>query len=287
MPHWEMGMKAFPCNAFMFTRKQSVSDVLVSGRRMLEIRQLYFDSLDSTNEELKRRAADGAEEGLVVSAGSQHAGKGRSGRRWQSPVGESIATSLLLRPELPCEKLSSLTLVAAMAVLRAVQGLYDLDAMIKWPNDIVIDGKKVCGILTEMAAKEGKAEYVIIGIGVNVHNHSFSEDIQKTATSLDLELEKTGKGRGGCKVLTQRIWQEFIMLYQVYGLTGDLSVLMEEYNRYLVNRNQQVKVLDPLGNWEGTARGIDETGALLVETPDDVRRVDAGEVSVRGVYGYV
>jgi BirA family biotin operon repressor/biotin-[acetyl-CoA-carboxylase] ligase len=254
---------------------------------MLEIRQLYFDSLDSTNEELKRRAADGAEEGLVVSAGSQHAGKGRSGRRWQSPVGESIATSLLLRPELPCGKLSSLTLVAAMAVLRAVQGLYDLDAMIKWPNDIVIDGKKVCGILTEMEAKEGKAEYVIIGIGVNVHNHSFSEDIQKTATSLDLELEKTGKGRGGCKVLTQRIWQEFIMLYQVYGLTGDLSVLMEEYNRYLVNRNQQVKVLDPLGNWEGTARGIDETGALLVETPDDVRRVDAGEVSVRGVYGYV
>lgn len=252
---------------------------------MIHITQEYFETIDSTNEEVKRRAAQGAEEGLVISAGTQNAGKGRSGRRWESPIGESVATSLLLRPTLPTSQLGAVTLVAALAVQRTIQGLYGLEAGIKWPNDIVIHGKKVCGILTEMSVAKGQAEYVVVGIGVNVNNRRFPEELLDKATSIDLELQD--KGKGSCQDLTQRIWQEFALLYEVFSMTGDLSVLMEEYNRYLVNRNQQVRVLDPLGSWEGVARGINSTGALLVETKDDLRCVDSGEVSVRGIYGYV
>lgn len=257
---------------------------------MLSLTYQYFESIDSTNNEIKRRAAVGAEEGLVISAGMQSAGRGRSGHDWKSPVGESIATSLLIRPSLPVECLSSLTLVAALAVRRAIYGLYGIDTEIKWPNDIVRNGKKICGILTELSMEGQKTEYVVVGIGVNVYNRIFPKELLDKATSLELESEQMGQGgfpKDACEKLTHRIWEEFALLYEVFSMTGDLSVVMEEYNRYLANRNRQVRVLDPREPWEGIARGIDETGALLVETKEDLRRVDAGEVSVRGIYGYV
>lgn len=250
----------------------------------------YMESVDSTNDEIKRRAEGGASEGLVISAGLQKAGRGRSGREWEMRQKESVATSLLLRPDLPVENLPTLTLVAAMAVRRAIEVVCELETEIKWPNDLVKSGKKICGILTELSVKEGKAEYVVIGIGVNVHNEGFSPELTKTATSLDKERQALGWENlpsDTCEKLTNRIWQEFFLLYEVFCLTGDLRVLMEEYNRFLVNRNQQVRVLDLQEPWEGVARGIDATGELLVETKEDLRHVDAGEVSVRGVYGYV
>ncbi len=250
----------------------------------MEIRQEYYDVIDSTNNEAKKRGEEGSPEGLVISAGTQTAGRGRSGHDWESPARESISTSMLLRPELSMESIPSLTLVAAVAVNRAIQALYGLETEIKWPNDIVFQGKKICGILTEMSARDNRAEYVVVGIGVNVHNKNFSEELQDKATSIDLALKE---GQGDCDELTVRIWQEFALLYKVFCLTGDLSVIMEEYNRVLVNRNRQVMVLDPKGPWEGTARGINAQGALLVETKEDLRVVDAGEVSVRGIYGYV
>lgn len=257
---------------------------------MLTIRHEFFDEIDSTNNEIKRRVKDGEEEGLAVSAGTQTAGRGRSGHAWVSPQGISIATSLLLRPAMAPERLSCLTLVAAVAVRRAIEGLYGIETMIKWPNDVIIDGKKVCGILTEMSAAAGKTDYVVVGIGVNVHQTSFDADLLDKAISIDQALRRKdpmGTQQGDCDALTRQIWQEFALLYEAFCMTEDLSIIMEEYNRFLVNRNATVRVLDPLGEWEGTARGINETGALLVETKDDLRTVDSGEVSVRGVYGYV
>ena len=188
------------------------------------------------------------------------------------------------------DHLSSLTLVAAVAVRRAIEELYGIETWIKWPNDVIIHGKKVCGILTEMSASEGKAEYVVVGIGVNVHQTSFSEELADKAISVDMALKEQdpfGAKRGDCKELTYRIWQEFALLYEAFCMTEDLSIVMEEYNRFLINRNAKVRVLDPNGEWEGIARGIDESGKLLVETKEDLRQVDSGEVSVRGVYGYV
>lgn len=257
---------------------------------MIQIRHEYLESIDSTNNEIKRRAAVGETEGLVISAGKQTAGRGRSGHQWETPADISIATSLLLRPTVAIDHLSSLTLVAAVAVRRAIEELYGIETWIKWPNDVIIHGKKVCGILTEMSASEGKAEYVVVGIGVNVHQTSFSEELANKAISVDMAIKEGdpfGAKRGDCKELTYRIWQEFSLLYEAFCMTEDLSIVMEEYNRFLINRNAKVRVLDPSGEWEGIARGIDESGKLLVETKEDLRKVDSGEVSVRGVYGYV
>lgn len=132
---------------------------------MIQMRHEYLESIDSTNNEIKRRAVAGETEGLVISAGKQTAGRGRSGHQWETPADISIATSLLLRPTVVIDHLSSLTLVAAVAVRRAIEELYGIETWIKWPNDVIIHGKKVCGILTEMSASEGKAEYVVVGIG--------------------------------------------------------------------------------------------------------------------------
>ena len=119
---------------------------------------------------------------------------------------------------------------------------------------------------------------------------AFPEELQDKAISIDQALaasEGAMVARGSRKELTRAIWEAFVMLYEVFSMTGDLSVVMEEYNRYLVNRNAKVRVMDPQGAWEGIARGINSKGELLVETKDDLRCVDAGEVSVQGVYGYV
>ena len=257
---------------------------------MVQIKQEYLKSIDSTNNEIKRSAIKGAEEGQVISAGMQTAGRGRSGHQWETPADISIATSLLLRPTMPVEHLHSLTLVAAVAVRRAIEDLYDIETWIKWPNDVIVQGKKICGILTEMSAANGQAEYVVVGIGVNVHQTSFSEELADKAISVDMALQEQNPGtqeKGNCEALTQRIWQEFVLLYEAFCMTQDLSIVMEEYNRFLINRNAMVRVLDPQGEWEGIARGINERGELLVETKEDLRQVDSGEVSVRGVYGYV
>ena len=156
-----------------------------------EITYEYYESVDSTNDRIKERARNGQEQGLVISAGHQTAGKGRIGRKWESPTNESIATSLLLHPQgISIEAVPTVTVIAAMAVRDAISRLYGIDGLIKWPNDIVFDGKKICGILTEMEMKEGKVWYVVVGIGVNVHNKTFPEDIAYKATSVDLELEK-------------------------------------------------------------------------------------------------
>ena len=141
-----------------------------------------------------------------------------------------------------------------------------------------------------MSAANGQAEYVVVGIGVNVHQTSFSEELADKAISVDMALQEQNPGtqeKGNCEELTQRIWQEFVLLYEAFCMTQDLSIVMEEYNRFLINRNAMVRVLDPQGEWEGIARGINEHGELLVETKEDLRQVDSGEVSVRGVYGYV
>ena len=184
---------------------------------MIQMRHEYLESIDSTNNEIKRRAVAGETEGLVISAGKQTAGRGRSGHQWETPADISIATSLLLRPTVAIDHLSSLTLVAAVAVRRAIEELYGIETWIKWPNDVIIHGKKVCGILTEMSASEGKAEYVVVGIGVNVHQTSFSEELADKAISVDMALKEQdpfGAKRGDCKELTYRIWQEFALLYE-------------------------------------------------------------------------
>lgn len=247
----------------------------------------YFESVDSTNDRIKQRAREEQPEGLVISAGTQTAGKGRIGRKWESPTHDSIATSLLLRPqEINLESVPTITVVAAMAVRDALSRLYGLEGQIKWPNDIVLGGKKICGILTEMEMKEGKVWFVVVGIGVNVHNKTFPEEIAFKATSVDLELEGTGK-QGHRAELTKAIWESFKKYYNIFIETQDMSGLKEEYEKYLANRGQRVRIEAQDNSYEATALGINDKGELVIEVDGKEEIIRTGEVSVRGIYGYI
>ena len=214
----------------------------------------------------------------------QTAGRGRRGRSWSSPKGSSLYLSLLLRPDLPPQNASSLTLVMGMSVAEALRKDPGLDVRIKWPNDIVISGRKVCGILTEMSAAMTKIEYVIIGVGINVNLTEFPDEIRDMATSVALETgEQIPRARIAAQVL-----KCFEKNYKEYLKTGDMTGLRETYDAMMINCGKQVKVISPGHEMTGTAVGTNEKGELLVRKEDGtVEAVYAGEVSVRGIYGYV
>lgn len=248
-------------------------------------RQLYyFESTGSTNLDVKRLMEDGAEEGVLAVAGEQTQGRGRRGRSWQSPPDSNIYMTIGLRPDFQPDLAPMVTLLKAMAVAKAVEETCDLKTQIKWPNDVVVGGRKICGILTEMSAETGYIQYIVIGTGINVNITEFPEDIKETATSLCIETGSTVLRAP----IVAKTMEYFEMYYEKFMQTKDLSLLMEEYNGLLVNKDTRVKVLDPQNEFEGTARGIDKKGQLLVEKADgSMEAVYAGEVSVRGVYGYV
>lgn len=243
----------------------------------------YFDSIDSTNTKAKELAEEGHPSGTLVVADRQTAGKGRRGRSWESPTGIGIFMTLMLKPEINPNNASMLTLVAAMATTRAIRRVTGVPAMIKWPNDIVMNGKKVCGILTEMSAQFDYINHIVIGIGINVHNEDFPEEIAKTASSLYLE-----RGQHIHRAsLIEAFLEEFEDVYAEYLKTEDMEGLQKEYDAMLVNRGRQVRVLDPKEPFEGKAMGITKKGELIVDTWESRKLVSSGEVSVRGIYGYV
>ena len=245
---------------------------------------LHETQMDSTNEEAKRAGNVGAEHGTVYWADVQTAGKGRRGRSWYSQATGNLYFTILLKPQVPPDKASMLTLVMAYAVAKAVREYTGLEAQIKWPNDIVVAGKKICGILCEMKLNGTQLDYCVAGVGVNVGIQEFAEDIRDKATSLE---EQCGRQIDRERLL-QVILGWFERGYEEFLHCEDLSFLREEYNAWLVNQNRQVRVLEPQGEYEGVAKGTTSTGELLVEATDGkVEKVYAGEVSVRGLYGYV
>lgn len=244
---------------------------------------VFLDTTDSTNNEARRRAEQGAPDGTLVVAIEQTAGKGRRGRSWVSPGGTGVWMSLLLRPDIPPECASMLTLVAAMAVETGIRRVTGLEGQIKWPNDVILDGKKVCGILTEMSTEMESIHYVIVGIGINVGITEFPGELQDTATSLILHTDRR-VSRAALTAAVAEAWEDY---YESFLKTLDLSLLREEYSENLVNRDREVRVLTPGDTYTGISRGINERGELLVETADGMRAVMSGEVSVRGIYGYV
>lgn len=244
---------------------------------------LTYDTIDSSNNEAKRQAETGAGHGLLVIGEEQTAGRGRRGRAWASQKGEGIFMSLLLKPDIQPANASMLTLVMGMSVRDALEQVAGVDAQIKWPNDIVCGGKKVCGILTEMSAQVDYINHIVIGIGINIHNAQFPEEMQQIATSVFLQT-----GAHICRAeLVARIMERFETYYIRYLKYENLKDLMDEYNAHLINCGRQVQVIDLKQDYHGIAHGINEEGELLVETADGIQQVAAGEVSVRGVYGYV
>lgn len=244
---------------------------------------VYFEVTDSTNTQAKRLAEEGAPHGTLVVADCQKSGRGRKGRGFDSPGGQSIYMTLLLRPQIAPGNASMLTLVAAIAVQRAISKVAGIKPLIKWPNDIIIGGKKMCGILTEMSMQEDGISYIVIGIGINVQNQTFPDEIKDVATSIFLE---TGEKANRASIVGA-VMEAFEDAYEKFMETQDMTSLLSEYNGLLVNRDEKVRVLDPIAPFEGIARGITNRGELIVETDTEKHMVAYGEVSVRGVYGYV
>lgn len=244
----------------------------------------YLDKTDSTNIQARKLADSGAPHGTLVVADKQEGGKGRRGRNWESPSGVGIWMSLLLRPQISSVSASMLTLVMAMAAGRGIRETTGLECMIKWPNDLVLNQKKICGILTEMSTELMEIQNVVIGAGINVCQEEFPEEIRATATSLYLESGKKFRRSD----MIAAIMKAFETYYDQFVLTEDMSGLMEEYNRCLVNRDREVCILAPSGEFRGVAEGINKNGGLEVRLADGSKtEVISGEVSVRGVYGYV
>ena len=243
----------------------------------------FAKEIDSTNEWCKRLSKEDAIHGTLAVAEFQSAGKGRLGRRWVVPEGNSIMMSILLRPDFEPRFASMLTLVMGLSVAQAVKEL-GVDVSIKWPNDVVVSRKKICGILTEMGIEEGKIREVVIGVGINVNLAEIQEELKDKATSLYLE---TGKIYDRNRLIGL-VMGKFEKNYEKFVQTCDLSLMIDDYNMMLANKCQSVRILDKLDPYEGVALGIDREGELLVRVADGrIRKVCSGEVSVRGLYSYV
>lgn len=244
----------------------------------------FLEKVDSTNNYAKKIAENGALSGTLVLTENQYGGRGRRGRIWENPPGSSIAMTLIVKPKLPPNHASMMTLVMGIAVARACREISGIDMKIKWPNDIVAQGKKVCGILTEMSAEPDSIHYVVIGVGINVNIDAFPKELQEIAASLQSLTGKTFHRAD----LISKCMEEFEDCYQEFLKTEDLSRLMKEYNSLLINKDQKVCVMEPKGMYTGTALGVDANGELIVKKDSgETVSVYAGEVSVRGVYGYV
>lgn len=286
--------------------------------RWLGRRFRYEEQTDSTNSQVRAAAAQGTPEGLVIAAGSQSAGRGRRGRSWDSPADGGLYFSLLLRPDLAPAKAPMLTLAAACSAGNTLREDYGIGVQVKWPNDLVLGGRKICGILTEMSLDGCGRPAVTVGIGVNVANRSIAPELAGRATSLYLE---TGQIYGREELLA-RLLNRLEQDYERFLLAGSLEPFREEYEAMLVNKGRRVRLegvpardsqngrdggrmagtpggeavgggmdgsLQACRSATGIALGITGQGELLVQCDGEkgIRKVNSGEVSVRGLYGYI
>lgn len=241
------------------------------GRKLI-----IFDETDSTNTQAKLHSS--YPEGSVFIAEVQNHGKGSRGRQWLSPRGTGIWHTILLKPDISLMEVSQITLIAGLAVCRAI----GLGAQIKWPNDIVIGSKKVCGILTEMSAETDMINYVVCGIGINVNDKDFPPEISHRATSMYLE---SGQKYTRNEIIA-RLLNEFEGVYKKF-LEGGLTAVLDDYKKSCVTLGREVSVIFKKETVAGRAVDIDDSGALIVETDSGRITVNSGEVSVRGIYDYI
>ena len=286
--------------------REEIESMLPEGLAVTNV--VYYHETDSTNTRAKQAAEEGEKSGTLFITECQTGGRGRRGRSWESPAGSGIWMSLLLRPEIKPFDASMLTIVAAMGMKDAIEeiigdgvtagagdgnvagdgagdgaGKGGIHCKIKWPNDIVLGDRKICGMLTEMSAETDWINYVVIGIGVNVNTTEFDDSIKDTASSILLQTGSSVK-RSDIVVAFARHFSKY---YEEFLKKCNLSGLADNYNKALINVGRDVKIVERDGSFVAKAVGIDETGSLIVEKDGDTIRIVAGEVSVRGLYGYV
>ena len=258
---------------------------LMDPGRKIGSNLVCLDTVDSTNNEVKRRAVDQVPEGLVVVSAAQTGGRGRRGRSFVSPPG-GLYLSALLRPNCPLEQVSALTAWSAVAVCDAVEQVCGIRPGIKWPNDVILDGRKLCGILTELELEGETAalRYVVAGIGVNLTQteEDFGPEVAPVAISLAQALGKAPRRAEMAAALLDaldRLDRDF---------PGQWDSWLERYRADCITVGRQIKVLRGQEERIGTAVGVDDTFALVVRWADGSEEaLSSGEVSVRGLLGYV
>lgn len=244
---------------------------------------IHYDEVDSTNVKCRKECNNNPIEGTVIVAEEQTNGKGRLGRGWISPKGTGIWMSIVLTPKISPIVAPRSTLIGAAAVYTALKDM-GIPVGVKWPNDIVINGKKICGILTEMNAEIERINYVIMGIGINVNMDSFPEELKEKATSLKIELGNEIDR----KKLVAAILNNLENYYDDFKNTGDISRVMKVCREGSLLIGKEVRIINGSNEAICTVLDIDDEGELIVRYKDGtVSRVISGEVSVRGIYGYI
>lgn len=243
---------------------------------------LYLEEATSTNDVAREYAERGEPEGFSVIAEVQTKGRGRMGRKWITPGNDSIAVTMLLRPQISPWMAPSITPVLAVSIVEALRETTGLEAGIKWPNDIVLNRKKLCGILTEMNAEVDMVKHIIIGMGLNVNQESFPEEIEGVATSL---REYSGRNHDRRTILSG-ILNRFEVNYEAFKREG-IKPFIGALKKYSVLIGSIVTVATLNEEYEAEAVDIDSDGSLIVSLADGSRkRIISGDVSIKGYYGY-
>lgn len=246
---------------------------------------IFLESVDSTNNYAKKMGEGEFQEGTLIIAEEQTAGRGRLGREWISPKGKGIWMTIMLKPDIKPEQAAQITLIAAFAVVLGIKNICNIDAMIKWPNDVVVNGKKLCGILTEMGAEIDRINYLIAGIGINanIDEKDFADSGLNIATSIKIQ-----KGRDiDRKLLISDIIKNFEELYINFIEKGSIEYIIKDYKKVSATLGKDVRILEKGEEWHGLALDINNQGHLIVKMDDGtIKEISSGEVSVRGIYEY-
>ncbi len=241
---------------------------------------IYKKSVGSTNDEAKTAAQEKKTQKAVFIANEQTAGKGRKGRTWLSPANEGLYMSFLVRPNIDAAQISGITIMAAVALCRAIEKTAGISVGIKWPNDILIEGKKTAGILTESMLGMDGVDYIVCGMGINVSQKKFDGELSGTACSLGMSGQSVNK-----TLLASAVINEFFAAYDIF-ITKGLAMFMDEFRQRSVI-DGEVTVISPNRQDKGLLIGFDDTGAILLDCAGEKKRFVAGEVSLRGEKGYV
>jgi BirA family biotin operon repressor/biotin-[acetyl-CoA-carboxylase] ligase len=236
----------------------------------------HFDSVSSTNEVAHDWAREGAPHGALVTAATQTAGRGRRGRSWSSPADKGLYLSLILRPQAEVAEIPHFTILAALATARAVEKQTGLSAQTKWPNDILLHGRKIGGILSEAYWDNGRLDFVVVGVGLNI-NFTQEELPPRPifpASSLLIETARTWS----LDEMLQSWLKEMDEVWSTHA-AGGWSTLREDFQKRCEGMGRNVTVVTETETYQGVATWIDGDGVLLVETESGVRRVVAGDVS--------
>lgn len=245
-------------------------------------RIFHYHCLQSTNETARVLAEKGAEKGTIILSEEQLNGRGRLGRNWVSPYGRGIWMSIILKPTISPIETSQLTLVAGVAVTESIRGLTGLPALIKWPNDILINNKKVCGILTESKVEIDVVHYVIIGIGINVNldKSNFPEDIRAKATSLKIENGGNSISR---VALLQQVLSNFEHYYLQYLKEG-FGTIRHQWKKYSITFDRYITIQTIKRKLVGLVLDIDQNGALVVrDSSGKAHHFNAGEITLNNL----